>query len=264
MKMNFRSTQVLSVGMMVVSLALAGCKGSATTSMIQGVNVSLSSDLQTVNVAVVFASSVQSTLSASYSVGSYGDVFVQPYSATQPFEAGFQINTNIINDQKYATLTPTSVLPNGVTTGIGYPVVQVTSPTLNTNFADFVAYVDVKEGNWLGMAAIFSFATNQYFPADLSLTQVFERDSAGNPEVFASVYGPTDNSDGTLSRNGGIALFANVKELIAAKKLTPGKTASFKAELIPSVSGKNAKALAGKYDEMERLQDVFVGLLNKY
>ena len=65
---------------------------------------------------------------------------------------------------------------------------------------------------------MFGFLSDAYFPAGLSISQSFLNNSQGAPAILASVFGPTLNMDGTLLRSGGIALFANVRQLIEGAK----------------------------------------------
>jgi hypothetical protein len=163
----------------------------------------------------MFAPNIQETLSGDWNIQSYGSVFLNPYSTTEPFEAGFSLNLDILNDQSYVNIAPTSFLPNGTPIGIGYALAQVTlDKPISTDF-NLYAYLDVKNQDWLGMAAMFTFINDKNFPKGLSITQSLKTDSTGAAEIVAQAFGPTLNPDGTMKQPGGIAVFANVKELIA-------------------------------------------------
>ena len=200
---------------------VVGTAGCNPQSLISKVTVAISQNLETVTVTLLFAPQIQETLAGSVAIKDYGDIFVNPSTTTAPFEIGFALNTKIVNDQDYVHLAPTEVLPNGFPIGIGYPVVQIQSVTpISTQF-DLYAYVDVSKFSWLGVASIFNFLNDKNFPAGLTISQGFQNDSQGNPEILASVFGPELNPDGTMKVAGGIAVFANVRELVASG-LTPG------------------------------------------
>jgi hypothetical protein len=202
--------------MVVVCIALfagSGCKGGV--SLIDKVVFKPSENLEVVRISLVFTPAVQADFGGGFQLKDYGYLFLNPWTPTQPFEAGFDLNTAIFNDQDYIGLEPTTVLPNGVPIGIPHAVVQINKDGGPIHDAfDIYGYVDVLHTSWLGVAAMFKFMDNRYFPAGLSISQVFLRDKEGNPGVLAAVFGPSLNPDGSLRRNGGIAVFANVRQLI--------------------------------------------------
>jgi hypothetical protein len=165
-------------------------------------------------VGLQFNSTFQETYSGSYAIGNYGTVFADAYSATTPFEVGFTLNTDIVNDQNYVNLTATEQLPNGDPIGINYPLVQIQAKTPISNGFDIYAYVDVSQATWLGGAAILNVLNDANLPSGMAVTEVLKSNSAGIAEVFGSVFSPVLNSDGSLDKAGGIAIFANIKELI--------------------------------------------------
>jgi hypothetical protein len=193
-------------------LAAAGCKKPGK--IIEKATFKPSENLEVVRVSLVFGPKIQSDLAGGFAIKDYGYLFINPFTTSQPFEIGFDLNTKIVNDQDYIELTPTTVLPNGLPIGLPYAVVEIRAPNPISNKFDLFGYVDVLHTSWLGVAAMFAFLDDKYFPAGLSISQVFLRDAQGRPGVIASVFGPTLNNDGTLLRNGGIALFANVRQLI--------------------------------------------------
>ena len=177
---------------------------------------------------------------------------------------GFSLNTSIINDQDFVSLTPTEVLPNGMPIGLDYALAEVRSPSpINSKF-DLFGYVDVLHGAWLGTAAIFSFLDDQYFPNGLSISQVFLRDDQGAPGVIATVFGPSANSDGSVKRAGGIALFANVKQLIDNQVVGPGaRKVILRSEPRPYVAGPRAPEYQGQYKKLRKLELNLVQALNQ-
>jgi hypothetical protein len=237
-------------------LMSVGCNNQ--NQIIEKVTYTPSDDLKTIKVSLVFKSNVQSTMAGGISTD-YGYFFVNPYTGNQPFEIGFDLNMNVFYDQQYVGLTPTMTLPNGLPTGIPWPVVEVKSPTPVHPDFDVYGYVDVGHLSWLGSAVMFSFLDNQNFPVDLSVSQVFYRDNEGKPGVLASVFGPTLKPDGTLLRHGGIAVFANVRQLIqnhGHKQITMYPKEFVKVEGPDADKYQSPRAL-------KKLQDRFLRLINQ-
>ena len=204
---------------------LSSCNGQ--TKVISSVNVKLSENLEIVTVTMNFAPNIQMAYQGNYDILSYGSVFVNPYTANvEPFQAGFELNTAIVNDQNYVHLTPTSVLPNGMNIGLPNPVVEVKKATpINSQF-DLFAYVDVLQANWLGAAAMFNSVDPKFFPPGLSVSQVFKRDNSGVPTLEGYAYGPVLDDAGKMVHAPGVAVFANVKALISG--MAGGTTISLK------------------------------------
>ena len=199
--------------------------------------------------SLVFANTIQTTRCRVPVVGDYGYLFVDPYTPAQNFEVGFSLDTAIVNDQQYVHLAPTEVFPDGTPIGVGYGLVQVQAASPVSSKFDLYGYVDVLHRSWLGAAAIFSFLNNdQYFPSGLNISQVFLRDSAGDPGVIATVFGPTVDISGHTTRAGGIAVLANFKQLLASGSLgRPGHPAFLRPEAtLPRVEGRRAGEYRGK------------------
>jgi hypothetical protein len=196
----------------MIAIVASGCRQQQ---LIEKINVKPTDDLKIIRVSLVFGQSVKSDFGGRFALKHYGELFVQPYAPPQPFEAGFDMNFEVFNEQDYVQLTPTSYLPNGVPIGLPHPLVEIRGVNPISDKFDLHGYVDILNKSWLGVAAMFSFLSDQYFPPGLSISQVFLRDDAGNPGVLASVFGPTVNGDGSLKRAGGIALFANVRQLVS-------------------------------------------------
>lgn len=206
-------TSILLAGSLL--LAATGCKNE--NRLIEKVTFTPSENLEAVTVSLVFGSSVQADLAGGFALKDYGYLFINPFTEEKPFEVGFSLNTDIVNEQDYVNLEPTTVYPNGVPIGLPYALAQINAPKpINANF-DLYGYVDVLHGKWLGVAAIFNFMSDKNFPADLAVTQAFMRDGQGKPAILASVFGPSVDN-GTLVRHGGIMLLANVRQLIDQAK----------------------------------------------
>src|SRR5262249_7527647 len=103
----------------------------------------------------------------------------------------------------------------GLPIGVAYALAEIRGHNPISSKFDLYGYVDVLHTSWLGVAAMLSFIDPKYFPPGLSVSQVFIRDDQGNPGIIRSVFGPNLNKDGTIARAGGIALFANVRQLIS-------------------------------------------------
>jgi hypothetical protein len=233
---------------------LSACKGN--NALIEKVTFKPSENLEVVRVSLVFSSRIQSDLAGGFSLKDYGYLFVNPYTPSQPFEIGFDLNTSIVNDQDYVKLSPTEVLPNGIPIGLPNAVVEVRAPSPISSKFDLFGYVDVLRLNWLGVSAMFGFLDDKYFPAGLSLSQAFLRNNEGRPGVIGSVFGPTVAGDGTLIRNGGIALFANVRQLISQiGGSRPGETLEFYADGTVEVSGQGADAIRNQPERLREIQE---------
>jgi hypothetical protein len=251
---------VLSV---TAALLAGGCRGKFK--LIERVAFTPSQNLESVKVSLVFTPRIQTSISGAFAAGSYGYLFVNPYTSSQPFEVGFSLDTDIVNDQDYAQIAPTEVFPNGVPMGIGHALVQIQAADPVSSKFDLYGYVDVLERDWLGSAAIFSFINDQYFPNDLAISQVFLRNDEGKPGVIASVFGPTVDHAGGVKRAGGIALLANVRQLIAGGYLKPGRTVSYRPEAtLPLVTGARAGEYHGNYRKLRALESQLVRAFNSH
>jgi len=206
-----------------VFTSMTGCKQE----FIDKVTVKPSDDLTVLRVALVFKTNVKFDLSAMIDVSRYGTAFINPFTETTPFEIGFNLNTDIVNDQDFAHLQPTTTLPNGMPIGLPMPVVEIRPEKPISDKFDLYTYVDVLKLSWVGVAGTFHFLSND-FPAALALNATFLPDANGNPGIMASVFGPTTNSDGTLSRPPGVAVFANIRQLVHHQDIIPGKTIEIK------------------------------------
>jgi hypothetical protein len=244
------------------ALMAGGCKSKFK--LVDHVLFQPSDNLESVKVTLVFTDRIQTSVSGAFTVGDYGYLFVNPFTPTQAFEVGFSLDTDIVNDQHYVQLQPTEVFPNGIPMGLGYGLVQVQSPTPISSKFDLYGYVDVLHQSWLGAAAIFSFINDQYFPNDLAVSQVFLRDDEGNPGVIASVFGPSVDHAGNVKRAGGIALLANVKQLLAEGKLgSPGHPASYRPEAtMPLVTGSRAGEYRGNVKKLRGLESSLIRAFN--
>lgn len=255
--MSKKCRSLSSLAIVLVSFAAAIVSGGCNNppSLIDHVSFQPSDNLETVRVSLVFAKNIQSDFSGAFTVKDYGYLFINPYTSQEPFEVGFALNTSIVNDQDYVKLTPTQVLPNGQPIGLDYALVQVQGAQPVSKQVDLFGYIDVLHASWIGTAAIFSFINDKYIPNGLSISQVFLRNAQGLPGIIASVFGPALNSDGTLKTNGGIALFANVRQLVDNHVMGPGaKPATFRPELLPTVSGTRAKEYDGQYHKLLKIQ----------
>ncbi|HLD99721.1 MAG TPA: hypothetical protein VJB59_05645 [Bdellovibrionota bacterium] len=238
---------VAAIAAMVFS---TGCKPK----WIDHVAFKPSDDFKTARVSLVFKDNIQTNMAGVFQIKDYGYIFVNPYTPAQRFEVGFDLNLDIVTDQDYVSITPTEYLPNGVPLGVGYPLVELRSPEpISTSF-DAFGYVDVSHAKWLGVATMFKFLNDEYFPQGLTISQVFEVDAANRPAVIASVFGPTLNADGTLKRAGGIALLANVRQLIEQNRVSPGRESKFFPKGKLHFSGPAAAKYEGRIDKLLKIE----------
>ena len=210
----FNNKNLIASAMLVATsaLGLTGCQWQ--NSIIKQVVFQPSENLETVRVSLQFTDKVQMDLYASFSIMDYGYLFLNAYTATQPFEIGFDLNTDIVNEQDYLNIDPTTVLPNGLPIGLNFAIVQISGEQPISDKFDLYGYVDVYSQSWLGVATMFSFISTDYFPPGLSINQSFFYNDAGASAVMASLFGPTLDSAGNMTRAGGISLMANVRQLI--------------------------------------------------
>jgi hypothetical protein len=255
--MTFQGRFVLAAALAFASF---GCN-NPVPSIIDHVTFQPSDNLEVVQVAVVFASAIKSDFADEMTIGNYGYLFIDPFTTNQPFEVGFDLNTSIFNEQSYVGIAPTEVLPNGVPIGLPNAVVQLNDPKPISSQFDLYGYVDVLKTSWLGVAAMFQ-VIDQYFPAGLTVSQVFMRDSAGDPGIIADAFGPVLNADGTVQKAGGVALFANIRQLIANGTLVAGKKTEFRPEPGLKLSGPAAASYEGRIAKLLELQKRFVERLN--
>ncbi len=257
MKRTWKSALLFAV-VAALALSLTGCKKD--NSLIEKVTFKPTDDLRYVRIALTFSPNVQSDMVGSFQIKNYGILFVSPYTSTQRFEVGFDLDyASIINDQDYIHVEPTGTLPNGMPIGLAYPVVEVRGDKPIHEKFDLFGYVDILHGEWLGVAAMFSFINDKNFPANLSVSQVFFRDNEGIPRVMASVFGPKLNADGTLARNGGISLFANVRELLR----DVGVERSFYPERRPHLTGSAASLYEGNPKQLKQLERNLIRAFNQ-
>ncbi len=252
----------LAIAVLVFS---TGCKNGGLK-LIDSITFKPSDDLEVVRISLVFSRNVKSDLAGAFSIKDYGFLFINPYNQTEPFEVGFSLNTRIVNDQDFVNLTPTQVLPNGLPIGgPDYALVQISSPTPISSKFDLFGYADVLRGDWLGVAAMFTFINDQYFPEGLSIGQTFMRNQQGDPGVIAKVFGPTLKVDGTLERAGGIAVFANVRQLIDKGLVGPNaKPRKFYPEqTMPLVEGPQSPKYRGNLKALQRIQNNLIRGFNQ-
>ncbi|MGK5087975.1 hypothetical protein WDW86_10485 [Bdellovibrionota bacterium FG-2] len=256
-----KKLSVLFICLAVASAAvMSGCKYKS--SIIQKATFQVSENLETVRVSLVFTDKIKSDLAGGFTLKDYGYLFINPFTQAQPFEIGFSLNTSIVNDQDYISLTPTMVLPNGVPIGIPYGLVEIRSPNPISPKFDIFGYVDVLHANWVGVAAMFGFLNDEYFPEGLTVSQAFLNDGAGHAGIIASVFGPTLKADGTLQRAGGIAVFANIRQLINQGQNYRGKPIDAKPLPKLYIQGPNAASYEHNGVKLQQLENNLVRGMN--
>lgn len=218
--MTIRELKVAVLALSCLAL-LAFLPGfSCSKPLISDVAFSVEPNLETLKIALNFSKDVQTDLGGSFDVKNYGAIEVEPTTPTTPFNVGFRLNLGIVNDQDYVRLTPVTTLPSGqpLPFNVNRAMAQVKLVNqINPNF-DVYAYVDIVGKEWLGVAVTLKFINNKYFPAGLSVSKQFLKNSQGLARAAGSVFGPKVDSNGQLLIPGGIALFANAKAIIQDAK----------------------------------------------
>ena len=260
--LNVRFKNLVVVAGVLSGLLGASCNGNPAKQYIDKATFKLSDDLKSARVALVFTDKVKAAFETDFAIKDYGSVFTLPFvDGKQSFSAGFDLNMNVVYDNGYVQLEPTSYLPNGLPLGLPNPVVAVPAGSVAGGAAQFLAYVDIKGLSWLGMATMIE-AVDQNFPSGLSISQVFRRNSEGVPEVFGSFFGPTLNSDGSVAKAGGLAIFANVKSLIAAAKEQGSDTIELRPEAKLELSGPAAAYYRAHPAELSKVGHAYVEALS--
>lgn len=234
-------------------VAVPGCKVKQSK-IIDKVTFKPSQNLETARVSLVFGEQVKTDLAGGFTIMDYGYLFVSPYTSTQRFEIGFDMNLGIFYEQDYVGVAPTTLLPNGMPIGLPNAVVQLSGPSPISPKFDLFGYVDIYGQSWLGVAMMFQFLNNDYFPAGLSISQSFLPNDQGLPGMIASVFGASLNPDGSIRRNGGIAYFANVRQLIDQFGRDAVNGIEGEAEAL-SVEGSNAEYYNNNPEALSKLED---------
>ncbi len=267
MTRNSRTLSCIVLAIAFLSLGSSGCNTS--NALISGVTFNVAPNVETLKVQLNFANSIQSDLGGTFDVAAsgtdYGTIEIEPSSPTNPFNVGFLLNLNIVNEQKYVNLTPVQDLPSGQPIPIpnlnrAFAKIQLDNQ-LNPNF-DVYAYVDVAGKQWLGLALTLKFLNNKYFPAGLSLSQGFVKDKAGNNQIYGAVFGPKVDNNGNMTNPGGIALFANAATLIAGAKDSSETADTFvKADKFYLFQGPNADFYNNDRKQAAKLAQLFSELM---
>lgn len=243
-----------------MAIALSSC--GKKNRLIDKFTVEPSENLETVRISLIFAKSVKSSLTGGFAIKEYGYIFMNPFTQTEPFEVGFNLNTQIFGDQDFALLKPTQLWPNGDPNGITEALVEVRAHNpVSPNF-DIYGYVDlIPPLEWLGTAIILNFMNESIFPAGLkTVTQVLKKDHQGKPQIIGSVFSPTLNLDGSLKKPGGFALLANVNTLIS--EMAGKRSLSQKALSEIYFSGPEADRYEKDPMKLEKFRQRFVSGLN--
>lgn len=204
---------VLSVLTLVLSFGFTGCKKNP---LIGGFEAKVQPNLESVKAQLNFGKGVVSDLGGTFAVKDYGLIEIEPSTPDSPFNVGFRLNLDIVNDQDYVEFEPTTLLPSGqpIPIAINRAMAQVKLENeLNSNF-DVYAYVDILGKEWVGMVMTLKFIDNRYFPPGLSVSKGFLKDKAGHPRGVGAVFGPKVGRRNEVLVPGGIAVFANLKSLI--------------------------------------------------
>ncbi len=190
------------------SLFLTGCLDN----YIEKVVFEPSADLTNIHFSLIFSDDVKIKYDKKFKIKDFGYVYLEKYRKNQnPFQIGVNLKTSIVNEQDYVNIQPTDKLPNNMSLPVAFPMIAIRSNESLAPGFDFLAYIDVKYKSWIGVVALFD-PTDESFPADLMLSQIFLRDQAGNPALVAQIFGPHQMADGT-KKQAGVALFGNFRAL---------------------------------------------------
>lgn len=255
---------VLCVFSLVVFPGATGCGKS----LLADVGFAVEPNLETAKVQLNFSDRVQSDLGGSFDIVSngrnYGTIEVQPSTPSTPFNVGFRVNLDIVNDQDFAKLEPVLDLPSGQ---------PIPVPNLNRAFAkvalknevspkfDVYAYVDVVGKEWVGLALTLKFLNNKYFPAGLSVSKGFIKGRDGSNRTIGAVFGPKVDENGNLAVPGGIALFANVRGLLTDGRAGSAPTGLDGGEKFYIFQGPGATHYNTHPEDAEKLSETFIELM---
>lgn len=204
----------------------SGCFGKA---VFDKVVFTSEPNLETLKVSLVFSPNIATDLGGSFGIKNWGSLELDPTTKTSPFNIGFRLNLNILNDQDYVHEETTRNLPSGdPIPGIENRALAMVrlKNEVSKNF-DIILYLDLYAKEWIGMAVLLNYVDHSNFPSDLTLTQNFLENSDGHPLVTAAVFGQTIDKDGKKHDQAGFAFFANARELIKRK------SGNFELEAIP-------------------------------
>jgi len=260
-----RPARFILQSLLLISLAATGAACSRNDRLIDRVTVVPSNNLESIRVALVFnPRKVQSTLGGGFQIGRHGYLFLNPATQNLPFEVGFELNTEIFQDPEYVKLEPTTVFPNGLPMNLpqSRALVQIRADQPIGKRFDAYAYVDILQGEWMGTAIILDFIDDRYFPPGLAFSQVFARDSAGEPSVIGAVFGPELNPSGGIRRSGGISVLVNVKSVM--KNASPGRPLTYFADEKFKVTGPGSKRYGKDRFELMRLEEKVIQGLNSF
>ncbi len=172
---------------------------------------SIPSNLESLVVNLSLDPKFKADIGGSYNVKTYGTVEVSPSTESSPLKVGFVLDLDVLYDNEYVDLDPTTKLPNGqpIPNLVDRALVQVKLNNVGNSKFDVYLYVDVLKKEWLGVALTLESSISKYFPAGLALSQSYK--SKGKTVASGSVFGPKQNSP--QNKEAGIALFINVKAL---------------------------------------------------
>lgn len=239
--------------------ALTGCNDD--DKLIKEANIQFSEDLETVSIDLIFSNKIRFSFDQEFGLKQYGTIYIQGYDNSRPFQIGAILNTDVVRDNDFAQLNPTTTLPNGAPIGISTPVVEIIGTDPISGKFDLAGYIDVYTYSWLGVGAMFSFADN-FIPRDLTLSNVFLKDANGAPTLIGHLFGAKIGEDGSIQRSSGMAIFANFRALVSEAV----RRGSFNFRVKPTdeilISGADAHRYIGRPDRLRELQERFIEGLN--
>jgi hypothetical protein len=143
------------------------------------------------------------SLNADLDLMGYGNVYFRPESATENFKFGFKLDTAVFNKESWAGFKEVTNLPTGARfpTWMTMPLIDVTSPPLDTAEAQWHFYFGTGDRKYVGAGAILPRIDEKFPSADVSYTF---KDKKGRVIVAAVVFGPWVDDAGKLVVPGGV------------------------------------------------------------
>ncbi|MEW6057400.1 MAG: hypothetical protein AB1540_12380 [Bdellovibrionota bacterium] len=206
---------------LVLTTVFLSAFSSCQHPLISDVSYEIAANLESIKFRLNFAPGVTTDIGGTFPVKDYGTIEVEPSTPETPFNVGFRLNTSIFNDQELLDLAPVTILPSGqpLPVALNRAMAQVKLKNeVDPNF-DVYLYVDVLQREWLGLALTLKFINTKAFPPGLAVTRDFLQKN-GRAQAVGAAFGPRVDNQGKLVVPGGIAVFANVQELLSDARKT--------------------------------------------
>ncbi|MGK5082611.1 hypothetical protein WDW37_04835 [Bdellovibrionota bacterium FG-1] len=150
-----------------------------------------------------------------------GTVFASPETPQAGFGFGFALNTRVFMKDTWTDFQEVTTLPTGAAfpAWMSGPVVDFTSPALNTHGAAYHLYFGDHDQFYIGIGALI-YAINETFPTTNVGFSYY--DTKGNAIIGIEFFGPKLGPDGHAVVSGGIFVGTNITPFLPAN--FPGPT----------------------------------------